>query len=161
MSKYRRAASMLLGGATLALTSVVGLGGSAQATTGAEILVPIAFPGAYALPRTFTAGDCRQVGQNQAGSQIPSLLTITKSTTIQDHYTIAWYGTLYTVQTLRWDVWHAKFTFRSSSGPLFTIAFEGPVMREGTIYHVSNSADVVLTADEASQIHFVDWIGDC
>jgi hypothetical protein len=161
MSPYRRIASMLLGGATLALTSIVGLSGTAQAATGAVILVPITVPGTYALPITFMAGDCGQVGQDQEGSQDPSLLIIEKSTTIQDHYTVRWHGTLFTTQTHRVDVWHQKFTFRTTAGPVFSLNFDGPIMVPGTTYHASGSANIVLTPEQASQIRFVDWIGDC
>jgi hypothetical protein len=161
MHKYRRTASMFLGGATLALTSIVGLGGPARAATGGEILVPLALPGAVTLPETFKAGDCRQVGENDAGSLIPSRITVEPSATIQDHYTVRWYGTLYTQKTHSLDYWHAKFTFRAYSGPIFSIFFDGPPMVEDKVVQTEQSADVVVPADQASQIHFVDWIGDC
>jgi hypothetical protein len=164
MFKFRRSASALIGGGMLALTSIVGLGGPAQATTGAEILVPISFSvsGAHVLPRTFTAGDCRQVGQNQAGSLLPSYLTIKKSATIQDLYTITWNATLYTVSTSVGDIWHQKFVFRNSAGPVATVGFDGPQMfEEGSIHYSQASKDLPLTADQANSITFVDWIGDC
>jgi hypothetical protein len=160
MYKYRRTGSTLLGCATLALTSIVGFGGPAQAATGAEILVPLAFPGAVTLPQTFKAGDCRQVGEEDADGQIPSRIVVEPST-IQDHYTVRWYGTLYTEKTHSLDYWHAKFTFRAYSGPIFSIFFEGPPMVEDKVVQTEQSAEVVVPAEQASQIHFVDWIGDC
>jgi hypothetical protein len=162
MLKFKLSACTLLGGAALALTSVVGLGSPAQAATGAEILVPITFtPGAYVLPQTFTAGDCRQIGANQQGSQVPSYLTIEKSTTISDLYTVTWHASLYTVSTISGDVWHPKFVFRSYDGPIRTITPEGSPSMGSGIYHFSTSVDVPLTEAQANSIRFVDWIGDC
>jgi hypothetical protein len=163
MLKYRRSVPALVGGGILALTSIAGLGRPAQAATGAEILVPISFnaSGAHVLPRTITAGDCRQVGENQAASLLPSYLTIEKSATIQNLYTITWNATLYTVSTISGDVWHAKFVFRSAAGPIITIRFDSPSMgTHGPIYYQA-SQDIPLTADQANNITFVDWIGDC
>jgi hypothetical protein len=162
MFKFRRSASALIGGGALALTSIVGLGSPAQAASGAEILVPISFSvsGAHVLPRTFTAGDCRQVGQNQAGGQIPSYLTIEKSATIQNLYTITWNATLYTISTILGDVWNQKFVFRNSAGPVITIPFNGYDVWEDVTY-VQASQDISLTSDQANSITFVDWTGTC
>jgi hypothetical protein len=163
MLNYRRGVLALVGGGTLALTSIAGLGRPAQAATGAEILVPISFTtsGAHVLPRTITAGDCRQVGENQASSLLPSYLTIEKSATIANLYTITWNATLYTVSTISGDVWHAKFVFRSAAGPIITVRFDSPSMgTHGPIYYQA-SQDIPLTADEANNIRFVDWVGDC
>jgi hypothetical protein len=164
MLKYRRGASALIGVGALALTSVVGLGGPAQAATGAEILVPIKFnvPGAHVLPETFKAGDCRQVGQNEAGSQLPSYLTVEKSATIENLYTITWNATLYTVSTNFGDLWHQKFVFRNADGPIAAITFDGPVMTtSGRRYYYQESKNLPLSADQANNITFVDWVGDC
>jgi hypothetical protein len=163
MFKFRRSASALIGGGALALTSIVGLGSPAQAASGAEILVPISFSdsGGHVLPRTFTAGDCRQVGQNQAGSQLPSYVTVERSATTQDLYTITWNAALYTVSTHTGDYWHQKFVFRNSAGPVAAISFDGPVMVTGRMYYPQVSKGLPLTADQANSITFVDWIGDC
>jgi hypothetical protein len=161
---FKRSALALLGGAALALTSVVGLGSPAQAATGAQILVPITFaPGAYVLPDSFSAGDCRQVGADQQATQIPAYLTIEKSTTASDLYTVTWHAAVYTVSTLAGDVWHPKFVFRSYDGPIRTMVFpDSPSMGSGSgVYHFTRSMSVPLTADQANAVHFVDWIGDC
>ncbi len=161
---FKRSVFTLLGGAALALTSVVGLGGPAQAATGGEILVPISFtPGAYVLPETFSAGDCRQIGANQQDTQVPAYLTIEKSATISDLYTVTWHAAVYTVSTWAGDVWHPKFVFRSYDGPVRTLVFpDSPSMGSHSgVYRFSYSLNVPLTADQANAIHFVDWIGDC
>jgi hypothetical protein len=163
MFRFRRSASALIGGGTLALTSIVGLGTPAQATTGAEILVPITFSGSHVLPWSFKAGDCHQVGQNEAPSQLPSTITIEKSTAFPNLYTITWNGTLYTDRTFSGDVWHQKFVFRNSDGPIAAINFDkAPIMAiTGHIYYYQESKDLPLTPDKANSITFVDWIGDC
>jgi hypothetical protein len=163
MFKFRRGASALIGGATLALASVVALGSPAEAATGALILDPIDFnvSTAHVLPQTIKAGDCRQVGENQASSLLPSYLTIEKSATIQNLYTITWNATLYTVSTNFGDVWHAKFVFRNNAGPLFTLHFDSPSMGPHRMYYFQQSQEMPLTADQANGIRFVDWVGDC
>ncbi len=161
-SMFKRSAFMLLGGAALALTSVVGLGGPAQAATGGLILDPITFtPGTHVLPQTVVAGDCRMIGQNQAPAQIPSDLTIANGS-VPNLYTVTWHATLYTVDTTYGDVWHAKFVFRDAAGPIFTVSFDAPPLyKQGQIYHSTQSVDVPLSPDQVSRVRFVDWIGDC
>jgi hypothetical protein len=163
MFKYRRGAAALIGGGTLALTSIVGLGTPAQAATGAVILVPITFTtsAAHVLPVSFKAGDCRQVGQNEAASHLPSYLTIVKSATIQNLYTITWNATLYTVSTHLVDIWHQKFVFRSAAGPIASLTFDGPQMMDGRIIFHQESKNLSVPQDQANSITFVDWIGDC
>jgi hypothetical protein len=167
MHKYRRSASVFIGGGMLALTSVVGFGGPALAQRAGVILVPIDFSvsGAYALPVSFKAGDCHQVGQNEQNSNIPSYLTVVKSTTTPNLYTITWHGTLYTDFTTNQDVWHQSFVFRSAAGPITNVNFDGPPMgingAFGEIYYTNQSRGLALTPDQANSIRFVDWIGDC
>jgi hypothetical protein len=160
---FKRSAFILLGGAALALTSVVGLGSPAQAATGALILDPISLtPGTtHVLPQTISAGECRQVGENQGSSQIPSYFTVTKSATIANLYTFTWNPTLYTNHTYDNDVWHAKFVFRNAAGPSLSLNFDGPNMSSDVVYHPSMSANFVMTQAQADSITFVDWIGDC
>jgi hypothetical protein len=164
MTKHRRSMSALIGGGTLALTSIVGLGTPAQAATGAVILVPITFSatGAHVLPVSFKAGDCHQVGQNEAGSRQPSYLVIDKSATSPNLYTITWNATLYTDTTQSGDVWHQKFVFRSTAGPVTTVLFDGPWMvKADQLYPWQASKQIAVTPDQANSITFVDWIGDC
>jgi hypothetical protein len=167
MFKYRRNASVLIGGGLLALTSVVALGGPAQAQRAGVILVPVNFSAsaAWVLPLSFKAGDCHQVGQNEQNSNIPSFLVIDKSATTPNLYTITWRGTLYTDFTTNQDVWHQSFVFRSADGPITTVNFDGPPMGVngafGAIYYTNQSRALPLTSDQANKIRFVDWIGDC
>ncbi len=160
---FKRSAFTLLGGAALALTSVVGLGSSAQAATGALILDPVRLtPGTtHVLPQTISAGECRQVGENQGGAYIPSYFTIEKSTTVANLYTFTWNPTLYTNHTYDHDVWHAKFVFRTPDGPGLSLHFDGPEMDSDVVYRPSMSANFVMTQAQADSIRFVDWIGDC
>jgi hypothetical protein len=163
MFKFRRGAAALVGGGTLALTSIVGLGTPAQAATGAVILVPITFTtsGSYVLPLTFKAGDCRQYGQDQAAHQPASFLTVEKSATTQNLYTITWNATLSTQTSPLGDVWHQKFVFRSAAGPVTSINFDSFTIGSGHIYFYEDSAPLLLTPEQANSITFVDWIGDC
>jgi hypothetical protein len=159
---FKRSACTLLGGAALALTSVVGLGSPAQAATGALILDPMTFtPGTtHVLPQTVVAGDCRETGENQGGTLSPSNLVI-QNASVPNLYTITWNATLYTVDTSYGDKWHAKFVFRDASGPIFAVLFDGPSMGQDKIYQTSQSVDVPLSPDQVSRVRFVDWIGDC
>jgi hypothetical protein len=155
---------MLSGSVLLALLATVGIGSPAHAATGEEAGVPMTFtvPGTSVLPVTFTAGDCRQVGHNQAPGLTPSSLSVQKSSQIQNLYSITWNATLYTIHTWDQDKWHATFIFRDAAGnSIFSLKMDGPGMAQGYMYPYSASVNVSVAESQANTITKVDWLGDC
>jgi hypothetical protein len=146
----------------LALVATVGVSSPAWAALGEEANVPFSMtPGKYVLPVTLTAGDCREVGNNQTPTYVPSDLTVQPSGT-PGLYSITWNATLYTVHTYYHDQWHATFVVRTSTGEeAFELHMDGPNMGNNHTYQYSATQTVTVSADQAASINRVDWIGDC
>lgn len=162
---------IVIGGALLATSAIVGGVGPAQAAVNTEPNVPFTIDasgsaGVGVLPVTLTAGDCREVGKNQTPDLSASSIALTHDTRTgfgNNIFDVIWRYDLYTVSTWGDDVWHGWFTFKTSpSDPGFQVHFDGPPMGTGPGTSTGTlTTFVALTTDQASTIHYVDFGGDC
>ncbi|MEU4224091.1 hypothetical protein AB0F17_07335 [Nonomuraea sp. NPDC026600] len=147
-------------GACVAVVAL--LPGVAQAASGSSLGVGFTgrgVRGISVLPRTFTAGDCRQIGQNQH-EFFAAEINLEPPQSGQSR--AFWQGNLYTVSTVFTDTWHGKWLYRNASGgTVATVTMDGPEMLEGIILFIRQETHVALTQEQWDSIAFVDWYGDC
>jgi hypothetical protein len=143
---------------------------TAHAASGQRLNMPFV-NGRSDLTTTFTAGDCRQTGQNQEPDHQHAYISLQPPTVVGTS-TWTWGGTLYTISSRHGDRWHQTWNFKSGGNVVLIISAWGP---DGGNYMwpgdfntpgipfatTTQSGPINLTSFVYQSITSVDWFGDC